>query len=77
MDAELGVTENTIIKLIKNTLVNLGKNTIYIYIPKKETDIINFLICSGFIKSFSVARMFQGPSLIRNCIYLAESLERG
>jgi len=31
----------------------------------------------GFKEDFGVARMFLGPAVAKNCIYMAESLERG
>jgi hypothetical protein len=44
---------------------------------KKETEISDVLLKFGFREDFSVLRMFLGQSMARNCIYLAESLERG
>jgi hypothetical protein len=46
-------------------------------IPKKEIALATTLYAAGFKEDFSVARMFNGPNAARNCIYLAESLERG
>jgi hypothetical protein len=45
--------------------------------PKKEHAILNMLMEVGFKESFRVARMFFGASVVDNCIYVAESLERG
>ncbi|MEM3705756.1 MAG: GNAT family N-acetyltransferase [Candidatus Bathyarchaeia archaeon] len=46
-------------------------------LPKREKAIINMLFDFGFRESFTVVRMFSGPIAFRDCIYIAESLERG
>lgn len=46
-------------------------------LPRKEKEIINMLLTSGFKESFTVVRMFSGPIPFRDCVYIAESLERG
>jgi hypothetical protein len=46
-------------------------------LPKKEIALIATLSNAGFKEEFSVVRMFFGPNAAKNCIYLAESLERG
>lgn len=63
-----------LLKVILNKLEGFG---ISMYVPKKESTIINVLIKNGFRESFQVARMFLGPPIMGDCIYLAESLERG
>jgi len=45
--------------------------------PRKESSIINVLIESGFAEDFRVARMFFKPQTVKDCVYVAESLERG
>jgi hypothetical protein len=68
---------NTAIALLKSILNRLDGFEIFMCISKKEVEILNFLTKSGFGESFQVARMFHGPSIAKDCIYVAESLERG
>jgi GNAT superfamily N-acetyltransferase len=46
-------------------------------VPKKEASILNMLTRMGFTERFRVARMFFGPPVTGDCVYAAESLERG
>ena len=63
--------------LLKSVLAKLSGKSVYVVLPKKETEISDVLFKFGFKEEFSVLRMFLGQSMARNCIYLAESLERG
>ena len=63
--------------LIKAVLARLTGLSVYVALSKKETALSNTLSKLGFKESFSVARMFFGKNPSKNCIYLAESLERG
>jgi GNAT superfamily N-acetyltransferase len=63
--------------LLKTVLSRLEGFEVSLCIPEKEQEILNFLIESGFKESFRVARMFYGPRIIKECIYIVESLERG
>jgi GNAT superfamily N-acetyltransferase len=63
--------------LVKAVLAKLSGKSVYVATPKKETFLQQMLSAAGFHEDFSVVRMFFGPALARNCIYLAESLERG
>jgi hypothetical protein len=65
------------VKLLKCVLGELPGKTAFAALPKKESTLIATLIKAGFKEDFSVVRMYFGPSVARNCIYLAESLERG
>ena len=65
------------VKLLNCVLGELPGKTAFAAIPKKETKLIATLLKAGFKEDFSVVRMYFGPSAARNCIYLAESLERG
>ena len=65
---------NDLLKTILNVLEGVE---VFIFIPKNEFTILKLLIKSGFREMFRVARMFYGSPLIKDCIYLAESLERG
>jgi hypothetical protein len=38
---------------------------------------MDFLLENGFQKEFEVSRMFLGSADPQDCVYLAESLERG
>lgn len=63
--------------LLKETLKSLEGFDVSMCIPEKETAIIDILIKFGFNENFRVARMFYGRPVVKNCIYMAESLERG
>lgn len=65
------------INLVKTVLNRLDGFEVSFCIPKKESAIIGFLIKSGINERFHVARMFFKPISLKDCIYLAESLERG
>lgn len=65
------------INLLKSTLNRLKNFEITMCIPQKESAILNMLLGHNFSENFRVARMFLGPSPVKNCIYIAESLERG
>ena len=64
------------IKLVKAVLTKLAGLSVYVVLPKKAS-LANLFSSMGFEEDFSVARMFFGPNVAKNCIYLAESLERG
>lgn len=65
------------VKLLRGVLGKLSCKTAFAALQKKENALINTLTTAGFKEDFSVVRMYFGPSVARNCIYLAESLERG
>ena len=65
------------VELIRGILGKLEGRTAFAALPKKEKALINTLISAGFKEDFSVVRMYFGLSAARNCIYLAESIERG
>ncbi len=46
-------------------------------VPKKESEILKMLMETGFTENFRVARMFFKPQTVKDCVYIAESLERG
>jgi predicted N-acetyltransferase YhbS len=68
---------NAAVMLLNGVLNKLTGLKVYVALPKKETALAVTLSTAGFKEDFSVARMFFGPNVARNCIYLAESLERG
>ncbi len=47
------------------------------YVPNKESELLSYLKTLGFTESFRVARMFRGTYINKDCICMAESLERG
>lgn len=63
--------------LVKSVLANLDSSNVYAALPKKEAALLKLFFDEGFKEDFCVSRMFLGPSVAKNCIYLAESLERG
>jgi GNAT superfamily N-acetyltransferase len=68
---------DTAVMLLKGVLSKLRGLRVYVALPKKEISLATILSNAGFKEDFSVVRMFFGPNVARNCIYLAESLERG
>jgi len=65
------------VDLLKALLNRLEGFEASICMPAKESRIIKFLASYGFMESFRVARMFYKPPTLKDCIYVAESLERG
>jgi GNAT superfamily N-acetyltransferase len=63
--------------LLKAVLSNLAGKSVYTVLPKKETILADMLFNAGFREDFSVSRMFLGQAVAKNCVYMAESLERG
>jgi GNAT superfamily N-acetyltransferase len=63
--------------LLRTILSRLNGLEVFMYIPKKETGLLNMLHETGFKEDFQVTRMFLGPAVAKNCICTAESLERG
>jgi len=63
--------------LLKTILTRLNGLNVFVYIPKKETELLSILFKAGLKEDFQVVRMFMGPAVAKNCIYTAESLERG
>jgi GNAT superfamily N-acetyltransferase len=65
------------VALLKAILSKLSGLTVSMCIPKKETALLKMLSKAGFREDFRVVRMFLGSAFAENCIYMAESLERG
>jgi N-acetylglutamate synthase-like GNAT family acetyltransferase len=63
--------------LLKSVLSRLNGLDVFMYIPKKEKRLLGTIGKMGFEENFRVVRMFLGPALAKNCLYAAESLERG
>jgi predicted N-acetyltransferase YhbS len=65
------------INLVKTVLNRLAGFEVSFCVPEKESAILDFLTKSGISERFHVARMFFKPISLKDCIYIAESLERG
>lgn len=63
--------------LLKTVLAKLSGKRVYTVVPKKNAELIDFFMGAGFMETFFVTRMFLGKTAGKNCIYMAESLERG
>lgn len=67
----------TTVDLLRATLSALEGLEASVFVPKREKRIVSMLLKFGFHESFRVERMFNGPSVTEDCVYMAESLERG
>lgn len=63
--------------ILKAILSRLQGFEVSLCVPRKDNAILPMLLKFGFSEKFRVATMFFGPSVIKDCIYMAESLERG
>jgi GNAT superfamily N-acetyltransferase len=63
--------------LLETILSRLNGLDVSMCVPKKAAALINMLYKAGLREDFRVVRMFLGPAIAKNCIYTAESLERG
>jgi ribosomal protein S18 acetylase RimI-like enzyme len=63
--------------LLGTTLDKLIGYCAYLYIPKEEGSLIDAANYAGFKTKFSLVRMFLGLPVAKDCVYIAESLERG
>lgn len=68
---------NTAKSLFNRVLNDLKGLEAYVYLPKKEKELLELVKHAGFIEQFSLVRMFLGSPAAKNCLYSAESLERG
>ncbi len=69
--------DETAVELLEMVLQRLGGVEAYLYVPLAEEGLLNLAFEAGFKEEFRLQRMFFGRVLAKNCIYLAESLERG
>jgi GNAT superfamily N-acetyltransferase len=69
--------DDVAMKLLRTNLNGLESLDVSMCVPKKESAIISMLRENGFREKFQVLRMFLGSPIARECIYVAESLERG
>jgi len=68
---------STAMALLKTTLNSLKGLEVSLFVPEKEDAILSMLTKNGFRQSFKVERMFHGPPVGLDWVYMAESLERG
>ena len=64
-------------ELLAAILHNLTSAEVYMCFPTSETELLELASSLGFKEEFKVTRMFLGPSIQTDCVYIAESLERG
>jgi len=64
-------------KLVSAVLTKLSGKSVYTVAPKEDKVLLDLLYSIGFKEEFTVTRMYSGVTSAKNCIYLAESLERG
>jgi predicted N-acetyltransferase YhbS len=69
--------EEVAISLLKAVLSRLEEYDISLYVPDKERVILETLGKLRFAESFRVAKMFFGSPIVKDCVNVAESLERG
>ncbi|MEM2994671.1 MAG: GNAT family N-acetyltransferase [Candidatus Bathyarchaeia archaeon] len=65
------------IDLIKTVFNQINGYHATLCIPKNESTLREFLVNFGFKECFDVARMFLKQANLKDCVYVAESLERG
>jgi len=65
------------LSLVKATLAPLADKKAYAVLPRRDAALSGVFADAGFTEDFFVSRMFLGDAVAKNCIYLAESLERG
>lgn len=70
-------SDETAVALLETVLQRLVGVEAYLYVPLAEEGLLHLAFESGFREEFRLQRMFFGRVLAKNCIYLAESLERG
>jgi GNAT superfamily N-acetyltransferase len=69
--------DDVAISLVNVALNRLMGSEVSLCLHESESTILDTLVKRGFSKSFRVSRMFFGSNISENCIYVAESLERG
>jgi GNAT superfamily N-acetyltransferase len=63
--------------ILESILSQLKGVNVFMCVPSKEKLLLDWLSEAGLRRDFQVARMFLGPAIAANCLYVAESLERG
>lgn len=67
----------TIPNLLQSVLSKLNGKEAYLYLPATKTELLNIVAKAGFKEELFLARMFLGPVVAQDWVYVAESLERG
>lgn len=68
---------DTATHFLKEILQKLEGFEVSICLPKREEELVGMLLNGEFKGAFDVVRMFYGQPTLKDCIYIAESLERG
>jgi hypothetical protein len=68
---------NDALIILESILSQLKGVNVFMCVPSKEKLLLDWLSEAGLRRDFQVARMFLGPAVAANCLYVAESLERG
>lgn len=63
--------------LLESVLGGLQGFYVSLYMQQKQVFLCKFLVSVGFTEAFCLSRMFLGSLKVQDCIYAAESLERG
>ncbi len=63
--------------LLKTLLNRLRGFEVSMVVSRMEEKLLKMLFDTGFSTEFNVVRMFSKPLAFKDCIYIAESLERG
>jgi predicted N-acetyltransferase YhbS len=69
--------QQTAFALLSKIFQDIKGYEAYLYVPANETVLLHLAKQVGFKDQFHLTQMFFGSILAKNCLYLAESLERG
>jgi hypothetical protein len=69
--------EDAALKLLKGALSKLTDFDVYLCLQKNQITLQEYLYSVGFKEEFYLNRMFLTSKMSKNCIYIAESKERG
>lgn len=67
----------TAVVLLKAALAKLTGAEVFMYLSASEKTLLDTAVKAGFQEQFRVVRMFLGSRAAEECVYMAESLERG
>jgi ribosomal protein S18 acetylase RimI-like enzyme len=69
--------QHVVLKMVASLLDKLDGLDAYVCVPAKETSLLVSFEEAGLRENFRLTRMFLGPAIAQDCIYVPESLERG
>ncbi len=72
-----GSRRETATDLLKAVLAKLNGTEAFMYLPASEKNLVETAVNTGFQEQFRLVRMFLGSHAAEECVYIAESLERG